>query len=148
MNAVQPSKTTNQPSEKKISIKPTTKKSISITPTKYIAFIPTATPTVHSSDQYSSTNKYTWTNRNPTPTPLPQDTEAPRTNIYYPQNGGELTWKMEGKICAVLNPPSDNQSHLMTSEFLINLTVILGQILKHPLHIYVPIRTKVHTHYQ
>lgn len=46
----------------------------------------------------------------PTPSQL-QDSEAPTTNIYYPQNDGELSYKIDGKVCIVALAPSDNVSH-------------------------------------
>lgn len=47
--------------------------------------------------------------QSPTPT-LSPDNEAPRTNIYYPQNGGTITYKMDGKVCAITTAPYDNQT--------------------------------------
>jgi hypothetical protein len=46
----------------------------------------------------------------PTPT-IPPDTEPPHTNIYYPQNGGEMsyTYPDKGGYCVVANAPTDNR---------------------------------------
>lgn len=45
-----------------------------------------------------------------TPTQAPSDTEPPHTNIMFPSNGGEITYKTDGKVCAIQSAPTDNQS--------------------------------------
>lgn len=37
------------------------------------------------------------------------DTMPPNTNIYYPQPNGSITYKMDGKVCAIASEPNDNQ---------------------------------------
>lgn len=84
-----------------------------VTPTPKYVFIPSLTPTMTLAPTATHTPAPTNTpapTATPTATPLPPDTEPPRTNIYHPQNGGEITGKLDGKICAILHPPSDNQS--------------------------------------
>lgn len=36
------------------------------------------------------------------------DTTPPTTNIYYPQNGGTITYKIDGKVCAIQTAPTDD----------------------------------------
>ena len=36
------------------------------------------------------------------------DTTAPHTNVFYPQNGGEITNKTDGKVCAYMSAPWDD----------------------------------------
>lgn len=65
-------------------------------PTKVVATLtPTQTPTPSVT---------------PTPT-VPPDTEPPHTNVYYPQNGGEMTYTYpdKGGYCVVANAPTDNR---------------------------------------
>lgn len=37
------------------------------------------------------------------------DTMPPNTNIYYPQNNGSITYKIDGKVCAIATQPNDDQ---------------------------------------
>jgi hypothetical protein len=39
---------------------------------------------------------------------LSNDTMPPNTNIYYPQPNGSITYKIDGKICAIATQPNDN----------------------------------------
>ena len=36
------------------------------------------------------------------------DSTPPNTNIYYPQPNGPITYKIDGQVCAIANPPNDN----------------------------------------
>ncbi len=40
-----------------------------------------------------------------------RDTTPPITNIYYPQNGGTITYKLDGKVCAIQTAPTDDSGH-------------------------------------
>ncbi len=40
---------------------------------------------------------------------IANDTIPPVTNLYYPQMNGSITYKTDGKVCAVMTEPSDNQ---------------------------------------
>lgn len=42
------------------------------------------------------------------PSGTPTDTVPPTTNIYYPSQNGTITYKIDGKICAIASPPNDN----------------------------------------
>lgn len=53
--------------------------------------IPTATPIIK-----------------PLITDVPPDTSLPITNVFYPQDGGEITYKIDGKVCAIMSAPSDD----------------------------------------
>lgn len=76
--------------------------------------IPTITPTITP----TPTVKATVTPR-PTITPLPTllptavpaDKEPPIVGIFYPQANSEITYKIDGKICAIADAPSDNISN-------------------------------------
>ena len=49
----------------------------------------------------------------PTDTPfptIPPDTEPPNTHVYYPEPGGEITYTIDGRVCAIQTAPTDNQS--------------------------------------
>lgn len=36
------------------------------------------------------------------------DKTPPTSSVYYPQAGGTITYKTDGKVCVYMNPPSDN----------------------------------------
>lgn len=38
------------------------------------------------------------------------DSTPPTTNVNYPSNNGTLSYKMDGKVCAIASPPTDNVS--------------------------------------
>ncbi|MBI2611346.1 hypothetical protein HYW54_01195 [Candidatus Gottesmanbacteria bacterium] len=40
--------------------------------------------------------------------PTPVDTSPPTTNVFYPQAGGFITFKTDGKICAIMSAPTDD----------------------------------------
>ncbi|OGG30446.1 hypothetical protein A2973_01030 [Candidatus Gottesmanbacteria bacterium RIFCSPLOWO2_01_FULL_49_10] len=37
-----------------------------------------------------------------------QDTTPPTTHIYYPQPNGSITYKIDGKVCAIMTEPTDD----------------------------------------
>ncbi len=113
-------KKTEKESEIVITVKPKkTQAKLSVTPkvtiTTQITQTPSAAPTakVTSAPQATATQAPVATATSaPTaaPTQAPADTEAPHTNIMYPGNGGEITYKTDGKVCAIQSAPTDNQS--------------------------------------
>ncbi len=113
-------KKSEKESEIVITIKPKKAQAkLSVTPkvtiTTQITQTPSAAPTakVTSAPQATATQAPVATATSaPTaaPTQVPTDTEAPHTNIMYPGNGGEITYKTDGKVCAIQSAPTDNQS--------------------------------------
>ena len=113
-------KKTEKGSEIVITVKPKKAQAkLSVTPkvtiTTQITQTPSAVPTVKvtSAPQATATQAPAATSTSsPTaaPTQAPADTEAPHTNILYPGNGGEITYKTDGKVCAIQSAPTDNQS--------------------------------------
>jgi len=67
----------------------------SVTPTSKAKYIPLTTPTS---------------------TPTPPDITAPTTNIFYPVNNGSITYKIDGKVCAIALAPTDKDSKLSDIE--------------------------------
>lgn len=45
----------------------------------------------------------------PKPAYTSPDTEAPRASFFWPQAGGTMSYKTEGKYCVIMNAPSDNR---------------------------------------
>ena len=41
----------------------------------------------------------------------PQDTTPPMMNIYYPQPNGSITYKIDGKVCAIMTAPTDDSGN-------------------------------------
>ncbi len=93
---------TSVPTSTPIVTKPPTP-SPTVTPTKAA---PTSTP-IPATNTPAPTNSPTPTN---TPTPIP-DTQPPQSRVLYPKNGGELTYKTNGQVCAISEGPLDNVSN-------------------------------------
>lgn len=45
------------------------------------------------------------------------DTTPPTTNIYYPQPNGSITYKIDGKVCAVATAPTDDNPAGVETEY-------------------------------
>ena len=87
---------------------PTAEEDEELTPTKKVTTAPTRTPTA----KPTATNTPAPTNA-PSNTPTPSqvaDNEPPVTNIYHPAEGGEITAKIDNKICIITSGPTDNVS--------------------------------------
>jgi len=46
----------------------------------------------------------------PPPPPPSGDTSPPTTHISYPQSGGTITYRTDGKVCAIASAPTDDKS--------------------------------------
>lgn len=86
-------------------------------PITVIPSVTTAQPTTNAINSPTSTpTPVSNSSQQPTATPTPgvADTESPHTNIYFPQEGGTITFSYQPSSgnypCIALNPPSDNVS--------------------------------------
>ncbi|HNQ31365.1 MAG TPA: hypothetical protein PKG71_03325 [Candidatus Woesebacteria bacterium] len=119
LNAGQAKNKANSPAE----ISPTGTRT---TPTKSITEKPTKTATPTLKNQQKSTLNPTVSatisptsakapptitlTSTPQPTPTTVDTQPPTTNITYPQTNGEITYKIDSKVCVIMSAPTDNVS--------------------------------------
>lgn len=47
----------------------------------------------------------------PTASDSAADTQPPQTNIFYPQDNGTISYKTNGKICAIASEPHDDRTN-------------------------------------
>ncbi|CAN5195592.1 hypothetical protein BH09PAT2_BH09PAT2_05010 [soil metagenome] len=87
-------------------------KVLTSTPTSAVTNTPTPTPSAKTTPTATNTPVPQQATSAPTQTsaPTPADTQPPHTVVNYPSNGGEITYKTDGKVCAIMGAPFDNQS--------------------------------------